>query len=178
MQFRFGKTAQLFGNRCSFWNCSKTAELGHMAGTHYWMAPLSLGFPSECAVGSSNIGPRSFLLALIIRACPFFVQLGPVAWAQGMLHWRQSLGHLQWLGAWSKRVLARVLASRSPKDKMRFYPLPVVRFESDSNRDYRIITKWARDSYLRNPKHHGWPFHTLRERNNSRHRERNLWPKF
>ena len=112
-----------------------------MAGPHYWMAPLSLGFPSECAVGSNNMGPRSFQLAPIIWACPVLVQSGPVTWAQGMLHWRQSLGHLQWLGVWSKKVLARALASRSPEDKIRSYPPPFVRFESDSNRDYRIITK-------------------------------------
>ena len=150
--------AAKFGNRCSFWNCSKTAELGQLGrpttddwhhlswvsqvwvelGPITWaqsliqFAPVNLGLPSTCAIGPGNLGPMDAWLAPITG-----------------LH--------QWLGAWSKCDLARALASRSPEDKIRSYPLPVVRFESDSNRDYRIITKGARDSYLRNPNAHGRP---------------------
>ena len=58
---------------------------------------------------------------------------------------------------------------------MRSYPFPVMRFESDSNRDYRIITKGARDSYLRNPSTLGRP---LEWRDSPWQQAFYLWPNF
>ena len=105
-----------------------------LAGPHWYWRHSWLGFPSECAVGPDNMSPRPFQYAPVIWACPVLVQSGPITWARGMLHWHQSLGHLQWLGARPKYDLARALASRSPEDKMRSYPPPLrairIRFES------------------------------------------------
>ena len=61
-------------------------------------------------IGSSNwveLGPVTWAQSPIqstpvIWACPVLVQSGPKSGPEGKLEWRQSLGHLQWLGAWPK----------------------------------------------------------------------------
>ena len=56
-QFRFGKTAQSFRNRCSFGIVPSLQELGHMAGPHIENGANHLGLPSDGAIGPSNLGP-------------------------------------------------------------------------------------------------------------------------
>ena len=77
MQFRFEKTAQLFGNRCGFWNCSKTAILGHMSGPHIENGTNHLGLPSDSAIGPSNLGPSDSQVGAIHWASPVSGRAGP-----------------------------------------------------------------------------------------------------
>ena len=53
-----------------------------------------------------------------------------------------------------------------------------MRFESDSNRELWDNHEGLGIPIYRNPKHHGWPFNTLRERINTRQQAFSLWPKF
>ena len=73
----FWENGTVIRKSVQFWNCSKSAKLGHIGRPTLTLAPLTLGLPSEGANGPSNLGPRDFQLPLIHQASPVSGRAGP-----------------------------------------------------------------------------------------------------
>ena len=69
-QFHFGKTAQLFGNRCSFGIVPSLRNWAIMAGPNIENGANHLGLPSDGAIGPSDLGPSDSQVGAIHRAFP------------------------------------------------------------------------------------------------------------